>query len=105
MGVPQMDGLRSGKSHLEMDDDWGYHYFRKPPCCCFFCEQGKPNNFYITQSSVELGQYNAGHARPDGSGDRWQHLTSHSGDCPSSLQWYINGVHQLFVTLFQNTIW
>ena len=20
------------KSHLEMDDDWGYPYFRKPPC-------------------------------------------------------------------------
>ena len=21
----------TGKSHLEMDDDWGYPYFRKPP--------------------------------------------------------------------------
>ena len=31
MGYPQMDGLFHGKSHLEMDDDWGYPYFRKPP--------------------------------------------------------------------------
>ena len=26
-----MVGLFHGKSHLEMDDDWGYPYFRKPP--------------------------------------------------------------------------
>ena len=26
-----MDGFCEGKSHLEMDDDWGYPYFRKPP--------------------------------------------------------------------------
>ena len=25
------DGLFHGKSHLEMDDDWGYPDFRKPP--------------------------------------------------------------------------
>ena len=25
-----MVGLFHGKSHLEMDDDWGYPYFRKP---------------------------------------------------------------------------
>ena len=31
-GTPQkMDGLVQGKSHLEMDDDWGYPYSRKPP--------------------------------------------------------------------------
>jgi hypothetical protein len=34
-GVPQMvskmGGFENGKSHLEMDDDWGYPYFRKPP--------------------------------------------------------------------------
>ena len=24
-------GVYSGKFHLEMDDDWGYPYFRKPP--------------------------------------------------------------------------
>ena len=27
-----------GKSHLEMDDDWGYPYFRKPPNGLFACE-------------------------------------------------------------------
>ena len=26
-----MDGLFHGKSHLEVDADWGYLYFRKPP--------------------------------------------------------------------------
>ena len=26
-----MVGLFHGKPHLEMDDDWGYPYFRKPP--------------------------------------------------------------------------
>ena len=26
-----MDGFGWGKSHLEMEDDWGYPYFRKPP--------------------------------------------------------------------------
>ena len=26
-----MDGFFHGKSHLEMDDDWGFPYFRKPP--------------------------------------------------------------------------
>ena len=30
-GIPKMDGLFHGKSHLEMDDDWGCPYFRKPP--------------------------------------------------------------------------
>ena len=23
--------VHEGKSHLEMDDDWGYPYFRNPP--------------------------------------------------------------------------
>ena len=27
-----MDGLFSGKSQSNMDDDWGYPYFKKPPC-------------------------------------------------------------------------
>ena len=32
MELPQeLDGLCHGKPHLEMDDDWGYPYFRKPP--------------------------------------------------------------------------
>ena len=31
MGVSKMVGLFQGKSHLQMDDDWGYPYFRKPP--------------------------------------------------------------------------
>ena len=31
MGVSKMVGLYKGKSHLEIDDDWGYPYFRKPP--------------------------------------------------------------------------
>ena len=30
-GYPQMVGLFQGKSDLEMDDDWGYPYFGKPP--------------------------------------------------------------------------
>ena len=31
MGVPQeLDGLFHGKSHLEMDDYWGYPCFGKP---------------------------------------------------------------------------
>ena len=30
-GYPQMDGFCKGKSHLEMDENWGYPYFRKPP--------------------------------------------------------------------------
>ena len=33
MGVPHsLDGLFHGKSHLEMDENWGYPYCRKPPC-------------------------------------------------------------------------
>ena len=34
MGVPQqwmVYDVYEGKSHLEMDDDWGYTYFRKRP--------------------------------------------------------------------------
>ena len=32
MELPKtLDGLFHGKSHLEMDDNWGYPYFRKPP--------------------------------------------------------------------------
>ena len=31
MGVPKMDGLCHGKSHLEMEEDQGYPHFRKPP--------------------------------------------------------------------------
>ena len=30
MGNPQLWMVYKGKSHLEMDDDWGYPYFRKP---------------------------------------------------------------------------
>ena len=30
-GDPQNGWCMKGKSHLEMDDDWGYPYFRKPP--------------------------------------------------------------------------
>ena len=31
MGVPfKIDGLFHGKSHLEMDENWGYPYLRKP---------------------------------------------------------------------------
>ena len=34
-GYPSsLDGLFHGQSHLEMDDDWGYPYFRKPPHEC-----------------------------------------------------------------------
>ena len=38
-GYPIIDGLQ-GKIHLEMDDDWGYPYFRKPRCGLV----GHPNN-------------------------------------------------------------
>ena len=36
LGVPYMGStpkwiVYQGKPHLEMDDDWGYAYFRKPP--------------------------------------------------------------------------
>ena len=32
MGVPQeLDGLFHGKSHLEMDENWGYPCFKKTP--------------------------------------------------------------------------
>ena len=31
MGAPQKWMVYEGKSHLEMDDDWGYPYFRKRP--------------------------------------------------------------------------
>ena len=31
-----LDGLFHGKSHLEMDDNWGYPYFRKPPYISLF---------------------------------------------------------------------
>ena len=31
MWVSKMDGSVHGNSHLEVDDDWGYPYFRKPP--------------------------------------------------------------------------
>ena len=32
MGDPQeLDGLFHGKSHREMDDDWGYPYFKQTP--------------------------------------------------------------------------
>ena len=31
MGIPQKWVVFKGKSHLEMDDDWGYPHFRKPP--------------------------------------------------------------------------
>ena len=38
MGVPQcLDGLFHGKFHLQMDDDWGYPYFRKPPSVDDLC--------------------------------------------------------------------
>ena len=30
-GYPQMHGLCQGKSHLEMDENWGYPHFGKPP--------------------------------------------------------------------------
>ena len=30
-GTQEMVGLFQGKSHLEMDDDWGYPYLRNPP--------------------------------------------------------------------------
>ena len=29
-GFPKKVGLFHGKSHLEMDENWGYPYFRKP---------------------------------------------------------------------------
>ena len=32
MGAPQNVQFFEGKSHLEMDENWGYPYFRKPPC-------------------------------------------------------------------------
>ena len=32
-GTPQWM-VYNGKSHLEMDDDWGYSLFRKPPYHC-----------------------------------------------------------------------
>ena len=52
-GVPlsiAKNGWYSGKSHLEMDDDWGvspfwnwrYHYFRKTPC-----DSGQPGLSFI----------------------------------------------------------
>ena len=31
MGYPNSWMVYSGMSHLEMDDDWGYPHFRKPP--------------------------------------------------------------------------
>ena len=31
-----MVGIFHRKSHLQMDDDWGYPYFRKPPCEWFW---------------------------------------------------------------------
>ena len=32
MGIPKsLDGFFSGQSHLEMDENWGYPYFRKYP--------------------------------------------------------------------------
>ena len=31
MEVPLQWMVYKGKSHLEMDDDWGYPYFGKPP--------------------------------------------------------------------------
>ena len=30
-GTPHSWMVYKGKSHVEMDDDWGYPYFRKPP--------------------------------------------------------------------------
>ena len=30
-GTPMAGWFTIGKYHLEMDDDWGYPYFRKPP--------------------------------------------------------------------------
>ena len=30
-GIPNSWLVYKGKSHLEMDDDWGYPYFRTPP--------------------------------------------------------------------------
>ena len=33
-GYPHSWIVCKGKSHLEMDDDWRYPYFRKPPYCC-----------------------------------------------------------------------
>ena len=29
--TPKMVGLFHGKSQSKMDENWGYHYFRKPP--------------------------------------------------------------------------
>ena len=29
--APKSWMVDTGKSHLEMDDDWGYPYFRRPP--------------------------------------------------------------------------
>ena len=39
-GYPEMDALHLyvfllGKIHLQMDDDWGYPYFKKPPFSWF----------------------------------------------------------------------
>ena len=33
MGYPHSWMVYSGKSHLEVDDDWGYPYLRKPTFC------------------------------------------------------------------------
>ena len=33
-----MDGLFHGKSHLELDDNWGYPHFRKPPYESVLCK-------------------------------------------------------------------
>jgi hypothetical protein len=30
-GTPHSWVVYNGEYHLEMDDDWGYPYFRKPP--------------------------------------------------------------------------
>ena len=57
MGVPHSWMVKKrGNSHLEMDDDWGYPYFRKPPYIIqLFLGQGRNEAIPRKNSSLENG--------------------------------------------------
>ena len=52
MGLPQLDGSKSGKSYENLDDFLGYPHFRKPPCGKWLAENGCKKEMEMVTSGI-----------------------------------------------------